>query len=54
MLNKNALTEAVSLAYLENKSRSEEAIKDLLGKGFSRPTLSTVEYSSGYLLFTCF
>ena len=44
----------VSLACLENKSRNEEAIKDLLGKGFSLPTLSTVEYSSGYLLFTCF
>ena len=28
--------------------------QDLLAKGFSLPTLSTVEYSSGYLLFMCY
>ena len=39
--------------------RNEEAIKytkkqDFTAKSFSRPTLSTVEYSSGYLLFTSY
>ena len=40
---------------LGGKIRNEEAIhstkQDLLAKGFSLPTLSSVKYSSGYLLF---
>ena len=47
---------AFALACLEGgKIRNEEAIhstkQDLLAKGFSLPTLSSVKYSSGYLLF---